>query len=344
MRRPARSLAAALVASAVGAAAALAPPAAQALPVFSLSEVHAEAVLLDHSTVPCTRVANASVPMMEVPVVENGAATLASSSVSGSLTRDADPSDVLSLAADFAATSSVASLGGNPRTLRLTGSGSVAVSTTKSASLCNAEVQSRAAMRHAFTVGQGGFLTLTTAASPGTLTFVNVESGVDGERFVTLVSQGSKFEGPIRVFLPPGSYRGTFIAGAWASTSVAVGPTAVSASIRGDFTVAGSQLAVHPGKAKKYVVLPSARTCAAHTVLPTVTGTRKRLRQVKQVTFFVNGVRVEKVRHPHRGAQIALPAVDDLRADLRIEVALRPTRKGRPGKVLESTAVYEACS
>jgi hypothetical protein len=342
--RPLRSLPVVLIAAAVGAASSLVPSPAQALPVFSLSEVHAEAVLLDHSTVPCTRVANASAPMMEVPVVENGPATVASSSISGSVTRDANPSDVLSLAADFAATSSVASLGGNPRTFSLTASGSVAVSTTQGASLCKAEVQSRVALRYAFTVSQGGFLTLTTAASPGTFVNLTVEDGVDGKRFVTLVGQGSKFAGPIKVFLPPGSYRGNFGAGAWASSSVALGPTDVNASIRGDFTVAGSQLAVQAGKAGKFIGLPSARTCASHTVLSTIIGTKKQLQRVKQVTFFVNGARVTKVRHPHRGAQVSLPVAADLRADVRSELVLRPARRGRPAKHLEATASYEACS
>jgi hypothetical protein len=199
----------------------------------------------------------------------------------------------------------------------------VAVSTTKGTSLCNAEVRSRVALRYAFTVSQGDFLTVTTTASPDTFVNVSLEDGANEERFLVFVGQGSKVDGPLRVFLPPGSYEGNLGAGAWASSSVAIGPTPVSASIRGDFTVAGSQLAGQAGKAAKYVVLPSARSCAAHLLLPTITDRKKRVRQVKKVTFFVNGARVEKVR---------------------IEVALRPTRKGRPGKVLETAASYEACS
>jgi hypothetical protein len=282
--------------------------------------------------------------MDSFPVAENGPGTVAAASVSGSLTLDGDPSDVLSLAAHVEATGSVASLGGNPRSIRLTATGSLAVSTTKSTSRCHAEIVSRVALTSDFKVTQGGFLTVTTTAGPDTLVIVNLADDVTEDRFITLVSEGSKLEAPMRVFLPPGSYESGFQAGVWASTSVAVGPIPVSASVHGDFTVAGSQLAAQTGKAGKYVVLPSARTCAAHLLLAAITDKKKRVRQVKQVTFFVNGSRVKTVRTPDRGAQLALPVADAVRADVRTEVVLVPARRGRPAKHVVATAGYEACS
>jgi hypothetical protein len=343
MHRPALLRTAALVTAALGVASTLVPPPAQALPVFSQSEVVAEGLLINDSSVSCTRVFNTT-PSQVLPVAENGPGTVSSNSITGSMTRNGDPSDVLSMAAHIDATSSVASLGGNPRTFSVTATGSVAVSTTKSTSLCNAEILSRVGLLYAFKVSQAGFLTLTTTASGDMRIRASLEDDVNEERFVTLGAVGSKLEGPIKVFLPPGSYKGDFEAGASASTSVALGPTTVSGTIRGDFTVAGSQLAVQPGKAGKYVVLPSARTCAAHLLLAAVTDKKKRVRQVKQVTFFVNGSRVKTVRTPDRGAQVSLPVADDVRADVLSEFVLFPARRGRPAKHLVATASYEACS
>ena len=344
MDRPARSLPAALVIAALAAAPTLVPPPAQAVPVFGVSEVTPGGSLVDQSSVPCTRVVTTSAPMSAFPVVENGPGTAAAASISGSLTHDGDPSDVMTLAARIEATGSVASVGGNPRSVRLDATGNVAVSTTKGTSLCTAEIVSRVALRSEFTVSQGGFLTLTTTASPDSSVYADVEDHLNEERFLAVVSQGSKIDGPIRVFLPPGSYETDFQVGAWANTSVAVGPTPVSVSIRGDFTVAGSQLAAQPGKAGRYVVLPSARTCAAHLLLPTITDRKKRVRQVKQVSFFVNGTRVKTVRTPGRGAQLPLPVADGARVHLRSELVLFPARRGRPAKHLVATASYEACS
>ncbi len=344
MRRPARSLPAALVVVTLGVTPALVPPPAQALPVYGVSEISPGGALLDHSSVPCTRVITASAPMSGFPVAENGPGTVVATSVSGSLTLDADPSDVLTLASRIEATGSVASLGGNPRSLRLTATGNVAVSTTKSSSLCNAEILSRVALSSEFKVSQGGFLTLTATASRDTLVIVDVADDVTEDRFITLIGEGSKFDGPIRVFLPPGSYESLFNVGAWASTSVAVGPAPVSVSVRGDFTVAGSQLAAEAGKAGKYGLFAPARTCAAHLLLAQVTDKRKRVRHVKKVTFSVNGSRVRTVRTPDRGAQVLLPVADDVRADVRAEFVLFPARRGRAAKHLVSTASYEACS
>jgi hypothetical protein len=92
------------------------------------------------------------------------------------------------------------------------------------------------------------------------------------------------------------------------------------------------------------VSLPSARSCDAHTLTTSVTGRKKRAHQVKQLSFFVNDVLVTKVRNPRRGAQVTVPVADDAPAEVRAEVRLVPARKGRPPRVLMSTAAYEGCS
>jgi len=339
-----RRLGAALVAVAVASGPAVVPQPAQALPVFSKAEGDAEGLFLNRSEVSCTPASTLSPPAFGIPVVVDGPATSVAASASGSMTRTGDPTDVVSSTTHFDATGAVSSLGGNPRTLEVTGSGSVSVSTTQSASQCRAEAVSHVALVTAFTVSQAGFLTITTTATAHTLILVGVEDAVSGDKLVRLVDEGSALSGPLTIPLVPGSYEGDFEIGARVRSSVPVPPRAVSASVRAVFTVAGSQLTADHGRGGSYVSLPDARECSAHVLLPTITDRKRQARRIKRVTFFVNGVPVTKARTPHRGVQLALPADDGARADVRAEVALRPKRKGRSGTVVATEATYEACS
>lgn len=64
----------------------------------------------------------------------------------------------------------------------------------------------------------------------------------------------------------------------------------------------------------------------------------------KRWSNFVNDKLVKKVRTPDKGDVVNLAVADNEIADVRAEVKLFPARKGKPGKVLEVTTAYEACS
>ena len=98
------------------------------------------------------------------------------------------------------------------------------------------------------------------------------------------------------------------------------------------------------GKGKKYVTLPSARSCATHSINASVIGKKQRADQIKQINVFVNDAKVKKVKTPDKGDAVTIPVADDQAADVRAEVKLFPSKKGKPGKVVEVTASYEACS
>jgi hypothetical protein len=336
-RLPALAIAGALLAS-------LLTGPAQALPVFTVAEVDAEPSLFDFGNTGCpVHVISATPVVANLPVVENGPAVTASAAISGTLTRTSDPTDAVTVTTNLDATASLTSAAGNPRALAITATGNVATSTTKPVTACQWRGGSDIELVFTFAVSHGGFFSVTTVASPHAIGNGFVTDSTDGGLLAQVVSQGAKGNGVLTVFLPPGSYSGRFFVSARSSNEV-VPSTPVSVSVRGTFSVAGSQIGATAGKGATYVALPSLRACESHAVIPTITDKKKRVRQIKRVTFFVNGARVKKVRHPHRGVQIALPVADELRADVRVEVALRPTRKGRPGKVLEGAASYEACS
>jgi hypothetical protein len=339
-----RSLCAALVAAAVAAAPIVVAPAAQALPVFTVSELTMSADVTNVSEVLCSADYTSSQPPSPLPVVENGASTSATVSARGTVTRNSDPTEVVTVASTITGAGTVTSVGPNPATLDLAATGSVEASTTKPTSACEAVGEVDLRLGYTFTVAQGGFLTMSTTTSARTAVSAYVADLDHGAEWVELGGQGPKFDGTMTVYLPPGEYWGTLVVSALVSTRVAVPTTPVRGSVHAEFAVAGSQTAASVGKGAKYVALPSARSCATHALTASVVGKRKLAKKVKQVRVFVNDVQVAKVRTPKRGALLTVPVADGVRADVRSEITLRSKRKGRPGKVLETSAAYEACS
>ena len=346
MRTPTPRLSALLTAGVVAATVVLTAPAAHALPVFTVAEVNALGDVENESGAlhPCTLGDHGTSQSSGLLVAENGPATTASVAGSGTFTSDDDPSDVITVAANLDAASAVTSSEGNPRTLDITGTGNVAVSTTKGTSRCRPAAFSQVELGFAFDVRQGGFLTVTTTTSTNAVVNAFVVDPGSDDGYLNIHGEGPNFEGSLTVYLPPGRHRGSFAVGARVGSSIAVTPTPVRASVHGEFTVAGSQLVASQGKGTKYVTLPSGRLCATHALTPSVTGKRKVAKKVKQVRFFVNDVLVKKLRKPERGVPVTLPVADDVRADVRSEVTLFPKHKGRPAKALATTATYEACS
>ena len=337
-----RALPALLATAALTVGPVLHPSPAPAAGTFIGPRLATETFLLDGGTTPCTGAVTSSSPT-NVAVAENGAAVTASTSTSGTVTSDTDASDVVTVATQLDVAASVTSVGGNPSSVTFIATGGLSASTTKATSRCKPMSGGEVELAYPFTVSQGGFLTITTTTGPHGAVTASI-SKVNERGSVHIGGDGAKSEGRVAVYLAPGSYESSFLASATVFSDVAVPPTALSASLRGEFTVAGSQLVASQGKGQKFVTFPSARSCDGHALLPRITDKSRQVRQVKRVTFFVNGSPVLKVRTPGRGAQVTLPVADGERADVRAEATLVSKRKGRPAKVLTTTASYEACS
>jgi hypothetical protein len=116
-----------------------------------------------------------------------------------------------------------------------------------------------------------------------------------------------------------------------------------SAQVHITLTPPGSQTVPAAGKAASYVVMPAARSCATHEVLPAVVAKKKKAKQVLLVTYYVNGITVRKVKHPKKGSVVALPVADNEPAEVRAVVRMEK-KKGKHRKELEVTASYAACS
>ncbi len=342
--RPIR-LAASLAATALaGSVLAITAPAAQAAPVF----VDADTVLDPYSFTnnytggTCVVTETASSPNTDVPVVENGAVATATSFVTGTVD---DGGPVLAnLAAQATVTGSVKSVGGNPSVMDFSVTGS-ATNDYLAATLCEGGAGAGADLDFSFTVAQAGFLHLNFKGSGGGYSEVYFYKTptTSGYPYYDHYGRGLKFSGTDSVYLPAGTYEGYF-EGDVATRSNVDQVVNGTSSVHATFAVAGSQTKAVSGKGKKYVTLPSARSCATDSLISTVTGKKKRAATIKQITFFVNDVKVKKDKNIKKGEAISAPVVDDVAADLTAEVKLFPKAKGKPAKTYEVSASYEACS
>ena len=162
--------------------------------------------------------------------------------------------------------------------------------------------------------------------------FFTVSSVPDGDTFVYNIGQGSKFDEAQTVYLPAGSYVGTFSAYSLFDTNVTVANTPARVDLKATFDVAGSQTVAPVGKASRYVALPGSRSCATDSLDATITPKSKRAAKIKKITFYVNDKRAKKVRKPAKGSVVKVPVVDDVAAELRavvVEVKGRTASRAR---------------
>jgi hypothetical protein len=347
-----RSLAA-LAASALGGSLLLAAAPAQAAPVFTDARTELDpfggAYSYDYAGTSDCDYVPAGGAELSVPVVENGPAASASTNASATYTNTSIPADTATGSASATGTGKVTSVGGDLSTMDL--------SVTSNAQLTNSVGTSTECIRQMyagidldfeFTVTHPGYLTLNTKNVGGVygeayLYKYDASAPDDTQPYVDSYGSGLKFNATIRVFLPAGTYRGYFDGEAYkySKSSYALSGTS---TVHAEFDVAGSQTEAVSGKGKKYVTLPSARSCATHSINASVIGKKKRADQIKQINVFVNDAKVKKVKTPDKGDAVTIPVADDQAADVRAEVKLFPSKKGKPGKVVEVTASYEACS
>jgi hypothetical protein len=320
----------------------LAVPAATAAPVFTDADTALDPGSgANSSGTGCTEVdtpgANTS-----VPVVENGGAATATGSGSATFANSNDATDNATGTATDTATGSVTSVGGTLRSMDFAGSGTVTIDQALATSACGRQVRAWVDLDFTFTLTQPGYLHVTMS-STGAVSYGEVylhrELGPVSEPYLDHYGFGLKFSGTDDVFLPAGEYTGyfeSFVAPQDYQTTDFSGSGKVT--VHATFAAAGSQTAAQTGKGHKYAGFAAARTCASHTLAATVTHKKKRAHQIQKIRFYVNDAKVRTLRHPHKGRVVALPIADDQGASVLAKVKLSS------GKVVRTTASYEACS
>lgn len=286
---------------------------------------------------------------LDVPVLENGPTATATASSSATYGNTATPSDTGTWSSQATATGKVTSVGGNPGTLDFSTASTYALTNALGTSpACTRGGYAGIDLDFAFTVTQAGFMHLTFKnTGPQSYGEVYIESpnvpGISDNPYFDHYGYGRTFNTTSTIYLPAGTYSGYFEGESYVRQVYSASGSS-STSVHAQFTVAGSQTAAATGKGKKYVTLPTARSCATHSINASVTGKKKRADQVKQVNIFVNDAKVKKIKTPDKGDAITIAVADDTAADVRAEVKLFPRKKGHPGKVVEVSASYEACS
>ncbi len=328
-----------------GSVLAFSAPAAQAAPVFVDADTNLEPFSGAYTySGGCTTVETPSTNT-DVPVLENGPTVSASPSVTATATNPGDITDNAASAASSTVSTSVKSAGGHVSQINLDMNGQYIIDTSLATSACNHYVYAGADTEFQFVVTTPVFMHLNFKSTAGTYSEVYLYQVLPSgpTPYYDHYGRGLKFSGTDTVYIPAGTYDGYFEAevsqGSFTDKS-----GIVSASAHATFTLPGSQTEGVSGKGKKYVTYPATRSCATHALVPNITKKKKRANQIKDVTFFVNDAKVKKVKTPNKGQAVTLPIADDVAAEVVAKVKLFPKKKGKPAKVVEVRAAYEACS
>jgi hypothetical protein len=150
------------------------------------------------------------------------------------------------------------------------------------------------------------------------------------------------------VTLPAGDYTVSTV-----GVAVAVEPDAptdptqadIQFKVKGTLSAPGTAVAARKGTGSKYLTLPDSLSCATHSVVadftkkagPKATKTRKSV--ISQATFYVNDVRVKKVKKPHKKTNVTLSGLPDT-DELVVEARLKVRGKG----TATVTRTYLPCS
>jgi hypothetical protein len=339
--RPIRFAATLAAAALAGSVLALTAPAAHAAPVFVDANTDldgfAGASTSSGACVTTPTTANTTA----VPIVENGPAVTVSPSVTAN---SANGGDTAVLAATSTATGSVKSAGGNPSALDFTTSGTASADFALPASGCTLTAYSGSDLDFTFVVTTPGFLHLDFKSKGSFYSEVYIYDtpAPTNYPYYDHYGRGLDFAGKDTVYLPAGSYSGYFEGYAQVTSNVDKVVTGTT-SVHATFSAAGATTAAPTGKAAKYVSLGS-RSCATHSLSPTVTNAKKAAKKIKMVKIFVNDQLAKKVKKPKKGAVISVPLTDSTAADVTAEVTLFPKKKGAKSKVSEVSASYEACT
>ncbi|MDQ6523472.1 hypothetical protein RB608_07685 [Nocardioides sp. LHD-245] len=325
------------LAAALAAGSLLAAPApAPAAPVFTQIEVDPYAS--EGLTGACTNTGPA-LPATPVTVLnENGTSLATSLTTTAQYTANGDPTDVMTNTATLQASSSASTAGGLPQSITTSFSGTVSATASKGASTCDVRSVAGVEVDFEFTTAVPLWATLSVHhKGPG-----YVEAYIDqdiGDGYHELYGRSLDGGGSTTVLLPPGTYSG-YVEGDSGRNANANVSASVSGKASITFALPGSTSAAPSGKASKYVALPGARACGTHNATATLTAKKKALKQVKKVTFTVDGKKAAtlKGKKLKKGRAVALPLVDSAAAELGATVLLKN------GKERTVDASYLACT
>lgn len=345
IRSLARGTALVAVAALVVAYPVLTAPSATAAPVFTDATTR-----LDSYFAPGTSGTGCTVtgggPVQQVPVPENGPPTVVSKSYVGTFGNSGNAGDTATALAAVTGTAALSSSAGSLRSIDLAVQSSSRLDSALGVSTCQRYYEAGLMLVFEFTVARAGFLTLeldTQGATFGRVEIARTSSGAP-PLYVANSGEGDVADNRSRVLLAPGTYEGSF--GATTSHFNEETSTSRSGSVtaHGEFVLTGAQTAAASGKGRLYVTMPAERTCSTQSLAPSITGKGRRARAITSVVFRVNGAKVRKVSSPGKGRVIDLPVEARSAATLLAVVTLDPRKPGRPARVVEVTAGYEACS
>lgn len=321
-----------------------APPAAHAAPVFTDLTV-APYAKSDIVAGACTEIGDPDPVTPATPLPENGVAVRSSVTATVTARADASPIDVMSEKSTLQATSSATTAGGLPASIMTAFSGDT-TSVTYNDSACGVLAAAGIEIAFTFTTPVALWATLRVKHNgPGNVLASIHDANSEADHHVGGNTIGGG--GSTTVLLPPGTYQGAVKGDAGRETNLVTSGT-ISGSASITFAPAGSASKAPAGKASKYVALPGTRTCEPHYAsqettqdsTATLTTKKKLVKQVKKVTFTVNGKKATtlKGKMVRRGTSVALRLEDSAAADITATVVLEN------GKKRTVKASYLACT
>jgi len=312
------------------------PTPAHAAPVFT--EIEVDPYTSGDGPGDCTNTGPALPATPDAPLNENGAPVTTSLSTTVQYTANGDPSDVMTVTSTLQASSSATTAGGLPQSITTTFSGSLTATASKGTSTCEVRSTSGVTVDFEFTTPVALWATFSVKhKGPGYVeTYIYDDNG---DPYHDVYGYGFDGGGSTTVLLPPGTYRG-YVEGDAGKRTNSTMSAAVSGSASITFARPGSASAAPSGKALKYVALPGARDCAAHSATAALTAKKKLVKKIKSVSFTVNGAKAAKLKGKKvkKGRTVVLPLADGAAANVAATVKLAN------GKSRTVQASYRACT
>jgi hypothetical protein len=185
---------------------------------------------------------------------------------------------------------------------QLSGTGSVSVVAAEGAtSQCRVTATMSAGTSLSFSVATSGWVYVTRTQARKVLSEMVIET--DGSTTYVDIFGGPKSTHTERVFLPPGQYVAisTYVVNSGPFLGFRAG--APTATLAGDFHVAGSALGGVRGAGRRFVALPDSISCSDHSARLTWKG---KVGQVARASIRVNGRLKASVDNPRPGHSLVL--------------------------------------
>ncbi|WP_377320944.1 hypothetical protein ACFJIY_17850 [Pimelobacter simplex] len=270
------------------------------------------------------------------PLVANGPAVTSSTTITADYS-PADASDRITNTAALSARTALTTSGGLPRSLTTTFSGSVTTTSTKPVSACRVHATARVNAGAVVLLDRPTWVTLTSTSKGVGQVEAYLEDPDNGYRGI--YSGNNDGTSSTRALLRPGTYGVSVSATAERGIDRAFSGR-TSGSITIGFAPAGSAEAAPSGSGTAYVGLPAARSCATHGATARLTTSKKRVKQLRSVSFTVDGRKVATVKGKRLtpGRAVNLPVTDARPASITATAILKN------GKKRTVTARYLACT